>query len=78
MLASLWDIKFSRLLHLLGYHEDARNLFKGVNLEKLKLTEHELKRELARTESSKVVATTKKIVDLSDSYVHKPNLVKEI
>ena len=52
-------------MHLLGYHEDAKNQFKSINLEKLKLTEHELKRELSRTESSKVVAT-KKTVELSD------------
>ena len=65
-------------MHLLGYHEEAKANFKAISLDKLKLSEHELKRELARTESSKVVATTKKIVDLSDSYVHKPNLIKEI
>ncbi|KAL4435549.1 hypothetical protein ABPG74_020325 [Tetrahymena malaccensis] len=76
-LAMLYDMKFVKLLHLLGYHSEAEKI-PAVNQQKLKLTEHERKNYLAKTESSKVLSTTKKAVDLSEQIIPKPNLVKEI
>ncbi|EAR90704.2 hypothetical protein TTHERM_00705200 (macronuclear) [Tetrahymena thermophila SB210] len=76
-LAMLYDMKFVKLLHLLGYHSEAEKI-PAVNQQKLKLTDHERKNYLAKTESSKVLSTTKKAVDLSEQIIPKPNLVKEI
>lgn len=58
-------MKFAKLLHLLGYHSDAEKI-PALNTHRLKLTDHERKNFLAKTESSKILATTKKVVDLSE------------
>ena len=65
-LTILYDIKFSKLLNLLGYHSEADQIINTVNFSKLKLSEHEKKILLAKTESSKILSTTKKAVDLSE------------
>jgi len=61
----IYDMKFAKLLHLLGYHYEVDKL-PAINQQKLKLTEHERKNYLAKTESSKILSTTKKAVDLSE------------
>jgi hypothetical protein len=65
-LAILFDLKFAKLLHLLGFHNEADTLVNNINFQKLKLSEHERKILLAKTESSKILSTTKKAVDLSE------------
>lgn len=50
----------------------------AINQQKLKLTDHERKNFLSKTESSRILTTSKKAVDLSEQIIPKPFLVKEI
>jgi len=77
LLSILQDLRIHRLLNLLGYAEEAQELFASISLAKLKLSEHEKQTLLAKTNNSKVVKVQKKTIDLHEQQIPKLLLISE-
>ncbi|CAD8135763.1 unnamed protein product [Paramecium octaurelia] len=74
----LIDVKFSKCLHLVGFHSEADQMYQQSNIVKFKLTEQEKKQLLAKTESSVLQQNRSRPADIMEQNLPQANIISEI